>query len=197
MKKYIILLLLILPLVAGQDYLKLKYFYQPKEVIVEQGRQNETFIILQNTHNQTIFMVSLKYSASSEFSITQKEIEEMQPSQKKSLKFNISTTAKEGIYNITIWAESIDTIENNKIQGPRFDLPVIVIKGNQNNKTTIVSTTTSTTLNSTTTTTSTTSNITKTTIDSVVKKTIDPKIRTVFIIFISILIVALLFMMLR
>jgi uncharacterized integral membrane protein len=157
MLKYIIFILLVLPIVYSQDYMKIKYFYVPKDMVVESTKSNESIVIVENTHNETIYMVSLKYNLPSGFSISQKEIEELQSNQKKSIKFNLTANTNKGVYNITIWAESIDDISGNKIQSPKYTFQVSVLEKTGVNTTiatttySIITTTTySTTANTTT-----------------------------------------------
>jgi hypothetical protein len=137
--------------------MKIKYFYVPKDMIVESTKSNESIVIVENTHNETIYMVSLKYNLPSGFSISQKEIEELQSNQKKSIKFNLTANTNKGVYNITIWAESIDDISGNKIQSPKYTFQVSVLEKTGVNTTiatttySIITTTTySTTANTTT-----------------------------------------------
>lgn len=157
MMKYILILLLLLPIAFSQDYVKIKYFYTPKDMVVERGKSNESLVILENTHNETIYMIRLKYEIPSGLFIEQKEIEELSPNQRKSIRFNLTANVGKGDYNITIWAESIDEINGNKIQSPKYTFKVKVLDSNvtqsigNTTTTEITSTTTTTTFYETTT----------------------------------------------
>jgi len=140
MLKYIIVIILFLPIVCSQDYIKIKYFYMPRDMVVERTKSNESIVIIENTHNETIYMVSLKYNLPSGFSINQKEIEELQPGQKKSIKFNLTANANKGIYNVTIWAESIDDLGGKKIQSLKYTFQVNVLEKSESNTATALTT---------------------------------------------------------
>ncbi|MBU5688356.1 MAG: hypothetical protein KQA31_03045 [Candidatus Aenigmarchaeota archaeon] len=195
----LIFLLFLLNLSTSQDYLKIKYFYQPKDLVIEKGKYNETFFVLENTYDETIFMVKLRYQIPSNFIIYQSEIDEILPKQKKSLRINISTTANEGLYNLTFWAESINEINGNKIQSQKYTLPVLVVNLNKTTSNTTITTNIQTTKINTTTTTNlnqTTNQTTTTTIEKM-KKTIDPKTKVILIAIIAILLVIIFFILSR
>ncbi|MCX8179345.1 MAG: hypothetical protein N3E38_01230 [Candidatus Aenigmarchaeota archaeon] len=126
MRKFLVLFI-IFALVYAQDYQKLKYFYLPKEIILQEGSYNESFIIVENTHSETIFLLSLKYEALPNFDIISKEIEELNPKERKAIRFNVSST-KEGLYNLTVWVESINEINGVRIQSQKVKIPIIVLK---------------------------------------------------------------------
>ncbi|MEM5799502.1 MAG: hypothetical protein QXZ43_02455 [Candidatus Aenigmatarchaeota archaeon] len=181
----LIFLLFSLHISTSQNYIK--YFYQPKDLTIEKGKYNETFFVFENTHNESIFMVKLRYQIPSNFVVYQSEVDEILPKQKKSLKLNISTTANEGLYNLTFWAEAVNEINGNKPQSQKYTLPVLVISSNK----TITTTSVQTTKINTTLTTVNLNQTTKTTTTAVenIKNTINPTIRVILIAIIVIFLV--------
>lgn len=141
----LLILLMSISLVNAQDYVKLKYFYYPKTFIVEQGKSNSSFVMLENTYNETLYNIFLKFQLPTGIEATQEEkgIEELWQNQKGTIKFNLTaTTIANGTYNVTIWAESINQIGSNYIQSPKQTFILIVTKNMTEIKLTITSTTT-------------------------------------------------------
>jgi len=194
MMKYIIILLLLLPTVYSQNYIKIKYFYTPEDMIVERGKSVESFVIIENTYEEPIYMISLKYEAPSGFSINSKELDELFPSQRKSIRFNLSANVNEGDYNITIWAEAIDEIDGNKIQSPKYTFKVKVFEGNTTQ--TVIETQTTETIIPTTTFYETTT-ILQSTTTPLVKQKLPNNIKFALIALLAIVLVILFIIMLR
>lgn len=139
-----------LPLVSSAEDYKIKYFFYPKDMTIKYGETNDTFTIIQNLHNETLYNVELKYQLPKGFVINQKIIEELEPNQRKSLRFNITPNVPNGVYNITIWAETSQTISGTKVSSPKYTFKVNV-HGYVNATTTIQTNSTlkTTTINST------------------------------------------------
>lgn len=145
----LIILLVLVPLTNAQDYTKIKYFYYPKIFIVEQGKSNSSLVMLENTYNETLYNIFLKFQLPDGIEAVQEEngIEELQQNKRDSIKFNLTAkTISNGTYNVTIWAESINQIGSDYIQSPKQIFTLIVLKN-----TTEITTTTLPSINSTTT----------------------------------------------
>ncbi|MCX8178829.1 MAG: hypothetical protein N3D75_03300 [Candidatus Aenigmarchaeota archaeon] len=126
MRYFVVLLaIIIIPLANAQEY-KLKYAYYPKDMVIESGKSNETLVVFENLHNETVYNVKINFVLPQGFSANHTIIEEMEQKQKKSTKISISTNAKNGTYNITIWAESIETVSGIKVQSPKYNFTVNV-----------------------------------------------------------------------
>ncbi|MFN6992234.1 MAG: hypothetical protein ACK4MM_05885 [Fervidobacterium sp.] len=135
----LLILLISISLVNAQDYVKLKYFYYPKTFVVEQGKSNSSFVMLENTYNETLYNIFLKFQLPAGIEATQEQegIEELWQNQKDTIQFNLTAiTIANGTYNVTIWAESINQIGSNYIQSPKQTFILIVLKNITEIKTT-------------------------------------------------------------
>jgi len=151
-----IIFLFSLSFVNAQEYVKIKYFYYPKNIVVTQGQSNSTMVVFENNYNETLYNIILKFQLPAGIEAIQNPngIEELFPGKRGGIKFSIKATSiSNGTYNVVLWGESANQIGSNYIQSPKYTFNVTVIKANISSTTTTVVTTTveKTTFHSTTT----------------------------------------------
>lgn len=152
----VILFIIIVRSVHAQDYMKIRVFYYPTEMFVEQGKTNSSQIILQNLYNDILYGISLKFNTPVGLQISQDQrgVEELWPNnQTHGIRFNLTAAGiLNGTYNVTFWAESsLTQIGSNNARSPSNYITLWVFTNTSpiTISTTLMPTTTTTTISQT------------------------------------------------